>query len=282
MALEPFRDRVVLATKTFARDADGAAKDVAQSLSNLRTDTIDLYQCHQVANGAALEQVLAPGGAYEALARSRSEGKIRHLGFSSHHLETAIRACRTGRFATVQFPCNFVEVDAVRELFGVAREAGMGIIAMKPLGGGLLDRADLCFRFLQQYPDVLPIPGIQAREEIDEIAALSRSPRAPTEKELQEMEGIRAALGNRFCRRCEYCMPCEKGVNIPRVFMFRSQLKRFPPATVIAMASEPMKSVERCEACGECVERCPYQLPIPDMLNETLEWFRNFVKEHQP
>jgi hypothetical protein len=277
-ALEPVRRRVVLATKTFARDGEGAARDVEQSLANLRTDVIDLYQFHQVANDAALEQILAPGGAYEALEKARGAHKIRHIGFSSHNLATAVRACRTGRFATVQFPFNFVETDAARDLFGAAREAGMGIIAMKPLGGGLLERADLCFRFLQQHPDLLPIPGIQAREEMDEIAALYESPRGPDEGELGEMDRIRDELGNRFCRRCEYCMPCDKGVNIPRVFMFRSQPRRFPLATALAFAAEPMKSVEGCQDCRECVERCPYGLPIPDMLKETLALYHRALR----
>jgi aryl-alcohol dehydrogenase-like predicted oxidoreductase len=150
-ALESVRDRVVIATKTLMRDAETAADHIIYSLENLRTDRIDLYQIHNIANDETFERVLAPGGAYEALARARDEGKIRFIGLSSHNIATAIRACRTGKFDTLQFPFNFIECDPADELFGIAREMDMGIIAMKPLGGGLLERADLCFRFLQQH-----------------------------------------------------------------------------------------------------------------------------------
>jgi predicted aldo/keto reductase-like oxidoreductase len=280
LALEPFRGEVVLATKTFHREAEAAARDVETSLLHLRTSRIDLYQLHQVANAETLEKVLASGGAYESLERFRREGKIGAIGFSSHNLPTAIRACKTGRFATVQFPFNFVETDAAEALFGVAREMGMGIIAMKPFGGGLLGRADLCFRFLQQHPDVVPIPGIQAREELDEILDLYGTVRPPAEAEWAEIRRIRSEIGNRFCHRCEYCMPCEKGVNIPGALVFRSQPKRFPPAMAIAFAAHGMKSVENCEECGECVRKCPYDLPIPELLRETLSLYQEFVKKH--
>jgi predicted aldo/keto reductase-like oxidoreductase len=99
---------------------------------------------------------------------------------------------------------------------------GMGIIAMKPLGGGLLERADLCFRFLQQFPDVIPIPGIQAVEEVNEIVGYyhERKPLGKDDREL--IEEIRNELGGRFCHRCEYCMPCEQGVQIPKVLLIKS------------------------------------------------------------
>ncbi len=74
-----------------------------------------------------------------------------HIGsYFSHDIATSLKACRTGLFSTLQFPFNFIERDPADELFKAARELDMGIIAMKPLGGGLLDKADLCFKFLQQ------------------------------------------------------------------------------------------------------------------------------------
>ncbi|MEW6443999.1 MAG: aldo/keto reductase, partial [bacterium] len=225
-ALESVRERVVLATKTMKRDAEGAAKHLEQSLRSLRTAAIDLYQIHQIAKPETLEQVLAPGGAYEALRKARSEGKIRSVGFSSHNVQTAVQACNTGLFETVQVPFNFIEQDPAKELFRVARERDMGVIGMKPLAGGVLGRADLCFRFLQQYEAVLPIPGVKAREEMDEIVGLYRDRRPLSEAERREIERIRSELGTRFCRRCEYCLPCEQGVQVPIVLGFRGFASR--------------------------------------------------------
>lgn len=280
-ALEPVRDRVVLATKTLFREAAAAVDHIGYSLENLKTDCIDLYQLHNIANEETLEKVLGPGGAYEALVNATADGKIKFIGFSSHNIPTAIKACRTGRFDTVQFPFNFIEDDPADELFNVAREMDMGIIAMKPLGGGLLERAHLCFRFLQQYPDVVPIPGIQAREELDEIVELYDSPAPLTDSDREEMERIRSELGAKFCHRCEYCLPCEKGVLIPGVLGFRSVARRMMPAAAMAMAHAAMESVENCEECGDCVDKCPYELSIPDLLKENLALYNDFVKQHQ-
>jgi len=280
-ALEPVRDKVVIATKTPLREANTAVDHIEYSLENLRTDCIDLYQTHNIANDETLDQVLAPGGAYEALARAREEGKIRFIGLSSHNIATAIKACRTGKFDTLQFPFNFIERDPADELFNVAREMGMGIIAMKPLGGGLLERADLCFKFLQQYPDVVPIPGIQAKEELDEIVELYENPATLTDADNAAIEEIRSELGTKFCHRCEYCMPCEKGVEIPGVMSFKSVSRRLLAAAAIGMAHSAMESVENCEECGECVAKCPYDLPIPDLLKENLALYEDFKERHQ-
>ncbi len=184
-ALESVRDRVVLATKTLNRDAEGAAKHLAFSLDNLKTKAVDIYQLHQVGNRKTLDQVLAPGGAYEALVKARSEGKIHFIGLTSHNTRIAIEACRTGLFDTLQIPFNFIEQDASKELFQVAEEMDMGVIGMKPLAGGVLERADLCFRFLQQYPKVIPIPGMREKEEADEIVRLYRTREALSDQQQQ-------------------------------------------------------------------------------------------------
>ena len=279
-ALESVRDKVVIATKTLQREADEAADHVNYSLDNLRTDCIDIYQTHNIANDETLEKVLAPGGVYEALAKARDDGKIRFIGTSSHNIQTAIKACRTGKFDTLQFPFNFIERDPAEELFNVAREMNMGIIAMKPLGGGLLERADLCFKFLQQYPEVVPIPGIQARSELDEIVALYENPAPLSDADNAAIEAIRDELGVKFCHRCEYCMPCDKGVQIPGVMSFKSMFKRLAPSAAIGMAYGAMESVEKCEECGECVTKCPYDLEIPDLLKENLALYNDFKEQH--
>ena len=279
-ALERVRGEVVLATKVWAKDAAGAAKELATSFDRLRTKRIDLIQCHNVSNQPDLDRVMGPGGAYEALAQAKAEGRVEAIGFSSHNPDIAVKAMRTGKFSTVQFPFNFIESDPQEKVFPVARELGMGIIAMKPLGGGLLDRADWCFRFLQQYPDVVPIPGIQSLEEINEIVGYYRERRSLGQADREQMRRIRNELGSRFCHRCEYCMPCEQGVQIPKVLLIKSQVRRFSPKQLVFITKDAVASVEQCAECGECVEKCPYHLPIPDMLKENEEIFKKFLNEH--
>ncbi len=277
-ALEGVRQQVVLATKTTQRDATGAAAHIDLSLKQLKTDWIDLYQLHNVSNEETLKQVQAPGGAYEAVARAREAGKIRFVGLSSHSIAIATAALKTGLFHTLQFPFNFIENDPAETLFPLARERNVGIIGMKPLGGGLLERADLCFGFLQQHPYVVPIPGIRARAEADEIVALYRRRRELSDGDLAAMERIRAAVGEKFCHRCEYCMPCGQGVQISAVLMLRAAVKRLSSEAVNLWLGEAMKTVEKCVECGECEEKCPYGLPIQELLRENLALFSTRVK----
>ena len=279
-ALQPFRSRVILATKVWAKTAGDAEKELAMSFGRLRTEKIDLIQCHNVSNQEDLDRVLGPGGAYEVLARAKAEGRVRAIGFSSHNPDVAVKAIESGKFVTVQFPFNFIENDPEERVFPVARERGMGLIAMKPLGGGLLERADLCFRYLQQYGDVVPIPGVQAIKEIEEIVGYYDERKPLSRADRDEMQRIRSALGSRFCHRCEYCMPCEQGVQIPKVLLVNSQVLRFSPGQLAVMSKEAVSSAEQCVECGECVERCPYDLPIPEMLKENVETFRTFLASH--
>ncbi len=277
-ALKTVRDQVVIATKTTQRDAAGAADHIDLSLRQLQTDWIDVYQLHNVSNPENLEQVLAPRGAYEAAVNARDAGKIRFIGISSHSISTAIQAVKTGLFQTLQFPFNFIESDPRQDLFPLAVQNQLGIIGMKPLGGGLLERADLCFRFLQQHPDVVPIPGVRSNAEADEIIELYRNPQPLSEADWKDIEAIRSNLGKKFCHRCEYCMPCEQGVQIPSVLIFQAAAKRLSREDVKGWIGKAMQSAEQCVECGECEPKCPYNLPIADLLKENLALYRQYVR----
>ena len=152
---------------------------------------------------------------------------------------------------------------------------------MKPLGGGLLERADLCFGFLQQYPNVVPIPGIASKKEIDEIVDLYLSPKPLNDDDRKEIEKIRTDLGTRFCHRCGYCIPCDQEVNIPTVLGFDSMTRRFDPSIAKMMVKNAMEGAEKCTECGECLEKCPYNLEIPELLKENLKKYDAFIAQHQ-
>ena len=177
-ALKPCRKEAVIATKTAQRDAAGAAEHIDLSLRQLQTDWIDLYQLHNVSNPEALSQVLAAGGAYEAVAKAREAGKIRFIGISSHSIPTAMEALKSGLFQTLQFPFNFIEDMPCRELHPLARDREMGILGMKPFCGGVVDNAPVSFKFLRQFPDVIPLPGFDTVEETVAILGLTNVLRA--------------------------------------------------------------------------------------------------------
>ena len=96
-------------------------------------------------------------------------GTVRHIGVTSHSLDMSIELVKSDYFETIMFPLNFVTSEAADKLLPLAREHDVGYIAMKPLAGGALQNATIAFKYLMQFPDAVPIPGIEKVEEIEEI-----------------------------------------------------------------------------------------------------------------
>ncbi|MCX7781303.1 MAG: aldo/keto reductase [Negativicutes bacterium] len=268
------RDQVIYATKTIKRDGPGAQEQLENSLRMLRTDYIDLYQLHQVSQERDWQAITAPGGALEAVVKAKAEGKIRHIGVSSHSLAMALKLVGSGLFSTIQFPFNFIETAAKDELFAAARKAGMGIIAMKPFAGGMISNAKVAFAFLRQFPGIIPIPGFDSVAGVDEITGFYAADNAVSEEDLAVMEACRQELGQQFCRRCEYCQPCPHGVMITPAMGYGVIAKRMSGAVAADFARIPMESVPRCIDCGACRTKCPYELPIPEMLKKHYALFQ--------
>ena len=273
------RDKVVIATKTGQRRADAAMEELERSLRRLGTDHIDLYQPHQVSHPEELDILLGPGGAMEALTRAREQGKILHIGITSHSLEMARKLVASRLFATIQFPYNLVETEAAADLFPEAKAAGMGILVMKPFAGGMLDDGKLALRFLRRDPDLLAIPGCDTISQVDQAIEIFEGEGDWTEADEAKAETYRQELGSRFCRRCEYCQPCPQGVRITYAMMYRVVATRMSPAKAVAFASETMETVRGCIDCGECATRCPYNLPIPEMLREHLAMYDSHLAD---
>ncbi len=147
----------------------------------------------------------------------------------------------------------------------------MGFIVMKPLAGGMLDNATLCFKYLLQFPDVVSIPGIEKIHEIEEIASIYEGPHNITPAERKEMKRMTEELGTRFCRRCDYCQPCAQGIPISLIMTFPSFVKRLPPDWYLkgGFIPEAMEKAAECTECGECEEKCPFNLPIREMIKES-------------
>jgi predicted aldo/keto reductase-like oxidoreductase len=278
MAIVGRREGLVIATKTTARDKATAQEHLDLSLRRLNTDVVDLWQLHNVSSIEAYERVLGPGGALEAAREARQAGKVKHIGISSHSLDVALKAADSGLFETMQFPLNYITTEAADELLPLTRQQGMGYIAMKPFGGGMLHDARLSIKYLLQFDDVLPDPGIETVEELEEIVALVEGPWELTAAEQQEIERLRVEVGTRFCRRCDYCQPCPEGVRISMILHLRGFWRRFPPEVFYTgWASQAAASARACVECGECEERCPYHLPIREMLAENLAFYDRTV-----
>ena len=172
-ALEGRRDKFILATKSMSRDKESMAKDIETSLSNLRTGHIELYQLHNLPE-KDIEKVFGPDGAYEALAEAKAAGKIGHIGVTAHNADALkiLVEQYSDRLETVMFPYNIVE-DQGKEVLALAREKGMGTIAMKPMAGGNLDDWKLALRYIAASGVIyISIPGMGSPEEVDRNAAV--------------------------------------------------------------------------------------------------------------
>ena len=278
-ALEGNRDKFVLATKSMARTREAMAKDIEISLNNLKTDYIDLYQVHNPSM-ENLEQVLAEGGALEALLEAKAEGKIRHLGLTAHSLSVFERALSLDWVETIMFPYNIVESQG-EELMKRCSETNVAFIDMKPLAGGAIEDAALALRYICANPDVtIVIPGMYSIDEVEQNLAAVEDVSPITPEEHAKAEQIRKELGTNFCRRCNYCQPCTAGINISGVFLFAGYLQRYDLGSwgYDRYQSLPVKA-DACIECGVCESRCPYHLPIRDMLKKCVKDFKEFEQK---
>ena len=272
-ALEGIREHFVIATKSMSRTKEAMAADIETSLKNLRTDYIDIYQVHN-ATPEQLQQVVAPGGALEALLEAKEAGKIGHIGLTAHSLDTFKLALDMDWVETFMFPYNIVETQA-EKLIHKCAEKNIGFVDMKPLAGGAIENGTLALRFICANPDVtVVIPGMAEEKEIAENVAACSDTSPLTDEEKAAINEVRSQLGTNFCRRCNYCQPCAAGINISGVFLFEGYLSRYGLGewAKSRYATLPVKA-SACIGCGACEDRCPYNLPIRKMLKVAAEKF---------
>lgn len=267
-ALEGRRDRFILATKSMARDREGMANDIETSLRNLRTDYIDLYQFHNVPM-KDLQTVFSDTGAYQALTEAKAAGKIGHIGITTHSLDVLRELVEhyADRIETVMFPYNIVETQG-HDVLAAAREKGIGTIAMKPMAGGNLEDWRLALRFIAASGVCdISIPGMGSPEEVDRNAAVADDLSSLTKEELEQCQAVRQELGSHFCRRCGYCAPCTAGIDIPGNFLMANYLRRYGLADWAKARYQALsRHASDCTQCRLCEFRCPYDLPIREML----------------
>lgn len=272
-AIDGRRDKFILATKSMARDKEGMARDIETSLRNLRTDHIDLYQVHNPSMDQ-LDTVLAPGGALEALMEAKAAGKIRHIGITAHAIAVFERALELDWVETVMFPYNIVESQC-EQLLPACREKNIGFIAMKPLAGGAIEDGEAAMRYIAANELVtIAIPGMYNADEVRQNAAAGANSEPLNEDELARVAKIKSELTGNFCRRCNYCAPCTVGISIPSVFLFAGYLERYGLADWAKGRYDSMKvKASACIGCGKCEPRCPYGLPIRQMLKKAAQEF---------
>lgn len=272
LAFEGMRDKVFIATKTMARTPEAFWADLETSLRNLRTGYIDVHQFHCV------DQCYAPGdgtGMYECMLEAKAQGKVRHIAVTAHKIEVAFDCVASGLYEVLQFPLSYLSGERELELVRACERANMGFVAMKGLAGGLLTRSDACMAYMAQFPNVLPIWGVQRAEELEEWLSYMDGTPALDDALRAFIDGERRELAGDFCRGCGYCLPCPQGIQINQCARMSLMLRRAPSAGWLTPEwQERMANIDECTECRVCTTRCPYELSIPELLRKNLVDYR--------
>lgn len=278
LALSDVRDKIIISTKSAAKDRDGVLSHIENSLRMMKTDHIDLFQFHQVTEVPDPDD---PNGAYAGALIAKERGWIDHIGVTSHRVNIAEDCIASGLFETLQFPFSYISNDRDLALAEKCKEADMGYIAMKGLAGGLLNNARACYAFMKGYDNVVPIWGIQKMEELEQWLALSRED-PDMDPELDSfIRKDRQELSGSFCRSCGYCMPCPAGIEIYNCARMNMLLRRSLWQQYMTDEwREKMEKINDCIGCRSCASRCPYQLDTPNLLKYMLKDYREFYEAH--
>ena len=272
-ALSDVRDKIYIATKTAAQNADDFWKDLNTSLNNMKTDYIDIYQFH---NPSFCPKPNDGTGLYEAMLEAKAQGKIRFIGLTNHRLAVAQEAIDSGLYDTIQFPFCYLATDKDIAIVENCKKNNLGFIAMKGLSGGLISNSAAAYAFMAQYDNVLPIWGVQRMSELNEFLSYNTNPPSVTGEIKELIDNDRKMLAGEFCRGCGYCMPCPVGIEINNCARMSLLLRRSPSELQRTPAVQAkMKKIENCLHCNQCKSKCPYGLDTPKLLEEN---YKDYVE----
>ena len=274
-AFDGMREKIYIASKTQAKTPEQFWKDLDTTLTNLRTDHLDIYQFH------CASRCYAPGdgtGMYEAMLEAKRQGKVRHIGITAHLIGVAEEIVRSGLYETLQFPFSYLASERDISLVKACEQAGMGFIAMKGLAGGLLTDSRACMAFMSQY-EVLPIWGIQREEELSEWLRFFSEPQLMTDEIRIFIEKDKLDLSGDFCRGCGYCMPCTVDIQINQCARMSQMIRRSPSENFKGEFWQgEMAKIENCVDCGICKTKCPYGLDTPNLLRKNLLDYKMIIR----
>lgn len=272
--LKGMREKVYIATKSMARTYEKMKEDINISLNNLQTDYIDVYQCHNVKE-SDLEVIVSDNGALKALLEAKEEGKIRHIGITSHSLEFIDKLLDSPYekyFETIQIPCNFIEPEAIK-VYEKAVLKNKGTIAMKPFGGGAIDNTPVAIKYLLNVESLsVLIPGMGSKDEV--LQNLNVGKEKLTKEEIEYIDKTKKLMQGKFCHRCGYCLPCSVKIDIPSIFTLENYYDKYGLKDwALQRYAATVVKADACIHCGKCLARCPYNLDIPQRLARIVKKF---------
>lgn len=274
--LKSRRSEVYVGIKCMFASGEEVARDIDRALEYVFKGTgrevIDLFHLAHVDTDEKLDRLLAADGGLEAIDAARKAGKIDHVLVASHNPTVLLRALKTGCFDVAEFPYTVIEREYEHEVIPFCREHDIGSIVMKPIGGGQMAAcADLSLRWIAHKPVDVIIPGMKTMDELQSNIASVEEKAPLCEDELRQLETMGKTIGSEYCHRCGYCLPCPQGIHIIGMFdVFRSTL--VPPERKKEIYRQVKQrgssTADDCIACGQCVEKCPFKLPVPELMQK--------------
>jgi predicted aldo/keto reductase-like oxidoreductase len=286
-ALKGRRSNVYLSSKTHSLTREDAWRELTESLARLQTSYLDNYYLHALHDLADVKHRLGPGGALEALIEAREQGLVHHIGCTSHRSAILIQALQRFEFETILVPLNIVEREPLQELIPLCQQKGIGVTIMKPVATGLLP-AHLALKWLLNQPIATAVPGMTTIEEAEEDALVGHLEDVSlTRDEKAEVHHLQQQLDHIRCRICRLCEPCPQKIPIGSILgtdVMYDHYRNMGPNTFqtfpwdisqvknhIGERRQRISTIQSCTRCGECEDKCPYKLPVIEMLQQTIE-----------
>lgn len=299
LGLKGFTDKVMVSVKQGVDVNTTAAsyrKELDRQLAVIGIDHAAWLQVGWLSL-EALPHLMKPGGAWEAIEQARNEGVIEHIGFTGHDApDNFIKILETGMFESMTVSYHLLN-RAYEPTIAKARELGVGVVIMNPVGGGILGNpstelqqlipggattstAAAALRFVLANLGVsTACSGMDTVEKVWENAVTVGAFTAPTDADHAQMAAILdqfKALGDRFCTGCNYCAPCPQDVAISQCFNLYNLFSVYglrEAARASYQGMEAEKRAANCVACGVCETKCPNHLPIMQQLAQVRDLF---------
>ena len=280
--------------------ADDVRKLIDSQLKTLRLETIPFYNMWCIMDMEQFKTIMEPGGPYEGALKAKEEGLIDHICGTAHASGEAItEIVKADVFEGITLGYNLMNHMFRKEGLKAAAEAGLGVVTMNPLGGGMLTQDEqmlsvlkdgesdsfiaAALRFNFSHPEItVVLSGMKNEAEVEANVNTAESIDQPDTEITQKLLQRFKSLGESFCTTCGYCLEhCPEKIQIPLYVSMWDRVRMKQPDDVrrvykIYCAQEDRwlkgKRASDCTQCGECEEFCTQKLPIRDYMKKIAEF----------